>query len=237
MVFCLCLLNTALNHKKRKSCQCTVSAILKWKESITRARTRALVWTSDLCQFTTLAYSPILENLEMPSSFFMLWKLLLYLHSWNMTQTDVAANVCFLFPSCFDRAMSNQQSSTFSIQKGCFSWMGLNECGRLAARLLGVVVTFSSASWLRNAMDDSYFYMIASRPERRSGTSGWAHGSTCSKDQNVGWCSGMNVRIIIIQRMWRLTYFFQTFDLQVPWKPLCQHLRILVPDITLHLPQ
>lgn len=86
------------------------------------------------------------------------------------------------------------------------------ECERLAAVLLGVVVTFSTMSWLRNAIDDSYFYVIAWRPRRRSGTNGWAHGFTCSNSTSLigmdGWCSNMNARIIIILRIWLLARHF-----------------------------
>lgn len=80
------------------------------------------------------------------------------------------------------------------------------ECERLAAGLLGVVVTLSTVSWLRNAIDGSYFYVIAWSPRRWSGTGRWAHGFTCcdSAFDGGGWCSNMNVRIIIMLGIWRL---------------------------------
>lgn len=80
------------------------------------------------------------------------------------------------------------------------------ECERLAAGLLGVVVTLSTVSWLRNAIDDSYFYVIAWSPRRWSGTRRWVNGFTCcdSAFYDGGWCSNRNVRIIIMLRIWRL---------------------------------
>lgn len=54
------------------------------------------------------------------------------------------------------------------------------ECVRLAKGLLGVAVTLNTLLRHRNAIDDSYFYMVAWRPRRRSGASEWAHGFTCS---------------------------------------------------------
>lgn len=49
---------------------------------------------------------------------------------------------------------------------------------QFAPGLWGVAVTLS-VSWLRNAINDSYFYMISLRLSRRSGTNGSAHDFTC----------------------------------------------------------
>lgn len=78
-------------------------------------------------------------------------------------------------------------SKLMSTGKTCTGLLFMNglECKRLAAGLLGVVATLNTVSWLRNAIDDSYFYMIACGPRRRSGIKEWAHGSTCSNSTSL----------------------------------------------------
>lgn len=87
------------------------------------------------------------------------------------------------------------------------SW--IHECERFA--VTGSGVTLSSVSRLRNAIDDSYFYTIASGLLGKRGAHGWAHNFTCSNATSLmvnGWCSNTIVRIIIILRIWPVSKAF-----------------------------
>lgn len=81
-----------------------------------------------------------------------------------------------------------QPSQLFSDVKACTRMVFMNglECARLAAGLLGVVVTLSKVSRLRNAIDDRYFYMIALRPRGVVGQIG-GHMVLPVRTQHLRW--------------------------------------------------
>lgn len=95
-------------------------------------------------------------------------------------------------------------SQLLSTGKTCTGLLFMNglECKRLAAGFLGVVATLSTVSWLRNAIDDSYFYMIACGRRRRSGIKGWAHGFTCSNSTSLMGMDGVHTCVLELRLHW-----------------------------------
>lgn len=91
----------------------------------------------------------------------------------------------FFFPHVLMEPRATSQ--LLSNGKTCTGLLFMNglECERLAAGLLGVVVTLSTVSWLRNAIDDSYFYIVA-----------FGHGG------GVGKMGGHMVLPVLTQHLW-----------------------------------
>lgn len=94
-----------------------------------------------------------------------------------------------LFLPCHYSCMfwwSHVQPHSYALMEGLhrdasheWAWVWQTYC-------LGVVVTLSAVSWLRNAIDDSYFHMVAFRPRRRNGING-EHMVLPVLTQNLWW--------------------------------------------------